>query len=250
MSLLANIPWAYTLPGLVMVASEDTSTDLVLEPCQPEDESRLRVEYAILGLYQAGLAIAQGGKFYELEASIYEGELKVGRLEFRRGQDALQRSSKIHPLILGHTNDTRINADSGIIRDPDNRKFTLTYQWDGVRIKAQDVFTVILDAYAVAAEHNNTELDASVPAARSASGDTVLSTWTVGNVGNPHMTWARLKKALIIIWDLLIIGAPGRKTRFEGFIFWLQYEGKDIGAGRMLRFDADTEGDVGGVAEN
>ena len=250
MSLLANIPWVYTLPGLIMIVSKDTSTDVFLEPCQPEDDSRLRIQYAILALYQAGLAIAQGNKFYELEASIYEGELKVGRLAFRRSRDALQRSSNIHPLNLGHTNDTRVDADSGIIHDPDNHKFALTYEWDGVRIKAQDVFTVILDAYAVAAEHNNTDLDASIPAARSASGDTVFSTWTVGKVGNPQMTWARLKKALIIIWDLLIIGTVWQKTRFEGFYFGLQYEGKVIGAGRMLRFDADSGDHVGGVAED
>ena len=247
MSLLANIPWLFTVPGPITVAGEDPSTLVLLRPWPPGDDSALRVEYAVLGLYQVGLAIAQGSKFYELEASIYIGLLKVGLLEFRPHRDVLQGSSKVHALSIGHTNETSINADSGIVRDPNDKKFALTYEWDGVRIKAQDVFTVILDGFAVAAKHKNTDLYAFIPAARSASGDTVLSTWTVGDAKNPHMTWARLKRALIIIWNSLIIGTEGQKTRFEGFLFGLQYDGKAIGGGRMLRFDADSKSDVGVV---
>ena len=63
------------------------------------------------------------------------------------------------------------------------------------------------------------------------------------------MTWARLKKAFIMIWQALIIGRHGQKPRFEGFSFGLTYDGKEIGAGRMLRFDTDGEGAVGSGIE-
>ena len=246
MAFLANNPWKSILPASITLTDADASTEISLEPYPSLADSKLRIEYAVLGLYQTGVAIAQGGKFYELKASIYVKDLQVGSLEFRPSRFAPPGSSNGHSLSLNHTNDTE---DSAIIHDPDDNKFAITYEWDGVRIKAQDVFTVILDGYAVAAEHKNTDIDAYIPAARSASGATVLSTWTVGDVGNPYMTWGLLKKAISLIWDLLILGPVGQRTRFEGFVFGLQYEGKDIGAGRMLRFDANSEGDVGSVAE-
>ena len=250
MSLLANLPWTFTLPGSITMTGEDTSTEAFLDRCPPEGESRLRVQYAVLGLYQAAVAIAQGSKFTRLNALFYVGELKVGWLEFRPELKVLHNSSRVDTLPslkLGYANSTTMMADSGQISDPDDKNFVVTFEWDGMRIKAQDIFTVILDAFAVTAEHDNKNLDAYIPAARSASGDTIMSTWTVGEKENPHMTWARLKRALIIIWDLLIIGSKGRKARFEGFIFGLRYEGKEIGAGRMLRFDTDSE-DAGGTA--
>ena len=250
MSLLANLPWTFTLPGSITMAGEDPSTEVFLDRCPPEGDSRLRIQYAVLGLYEAAVAIALGSRFTMLNALFYVGELKVGWLEFRPELKALHKSSRIDhlpPLRSGYANSTTTMADSGQIFDPEDKKFVITFEWDRMRIKAQDIFTVILDAFAVAAEHDNKHLDAYIPAAHSASGDTILSTWTVGEKENPHMTWRRLKRALILIWELLIIGSQGRKARFEGFIFGLRYEGKEIGAGRMLRFDTDNE-DAGGSA--
>ena len=137
----------------------------------------------------------------------------------------------------------------GKITDQDDRNFALAFSYDGVRVKAQDIFTVVLDGFAIAAEHNNTDRGAYIPAARSASGDMVLSIWTVGEAGNAEMTWERLKRALIVIWDLLMIGPKGQKARFEGLKFGLEYKGIAIGAGRMLRFSEDGDRDAGSAFE-
>lgn len=240
------MPWTSTLSLSLEVSGYDASTELILNPFPPRGESRLQVRYAVLGLYRAGLAIAQGNKFYELDAALYVGDEEVGWLEFRPKDRAVLEnvvdvdySPALNASIANDTTTAMVMvmADSGTVWDPDDRSFALTFRWDGVRIKAQDIFTTFLDGLATAAEHNNTDPDAYIPAARSASGDTVLSTWTLGEGGNAEMTWARLKRALIMMWDLLIVGQRGRKTRFEGLSFGLEYEGKAIGAGRMLRFD-------------
>ena len=219
--------------------------ELFLYPWPSAGNSRLQVQYGILGLYQAGLAIAKDSKYNQLDVILFVKEVKVGWFEFRpqlkslQGKSSVNHLTPLNSLYVGNKT-TMVMADSGVIVDPANKKFVISYWLDGVRIKSQDIFTVILDAFAIAAVHRNSDRDAYIPTARSASGDTVLSTWTVGEEGNPHMTWALLKRALLLIWDLLIIGGKGKKSTFEGFKFGLNYDGNDIGAGRMLKFDQDV----------
>ena len=226
------------------MATDDGSTELFLDKWPRSGDSKLQVQYAVLGLYQAGMAIAQDSKYTRLKISLYVRELQVGWLELRpESKQLLDDPNRNHlmPLnSLGMYNTTAaVMADSGALFDPTEKNFVINYWMDGVRIKAVDIFTVILDGFTIAAVHSNADVDAYIPVARSASGDVVLSTWGKGEKGNPHMTWLRLKRALLLIWDLLIIG---HKPRFEGFAFDLKYEGHEIGGGRILRFDRDGQG--------
>lgn len=251
MRVLANFAWSSLLPVAIEMAGHEASTEIELNPFPPDD-TRLQMGYAVLGLYKVGVAIAQGNKFFELYAAFYMGDSEVGWLEIRPKGSSLHVGSnnQFLPLSSHYTNDTTtMMANSATIFDPEDNKFGITFTWDGARIKAQDIFTVVLDAFAIAAEHNNTDLDANIPAARSASGDTVLSTWTAGEGESTQMTWARLKRALILMWDILLVGPKGQKPRFEGLMFQLEYEGKGIGAGRMLRFDEAVEGAGGSAVE-
>lgn len=222
-------------------------TEIVLNPFPFIGRSRLLVQYAVLGLYSSGVKIAQSSQFYELDAALYMGDSEVGWLDIRPKKAG---GSDGHSLALAsdYANGTiMVTADSGRLVDPEESKFVIIFSYDGVRVKAQDVFTAVLDSLTVAAEHNNTDTNAYIPAARSASGEAVLSTWTVGEGKSADMTWARLKRALIMISKLLIKPHKGQKPRFEGLSFWLEYDGRTIGAGRMLRFDQDSQG-VGGTA--
>ena len=221
------------------MVADDGSAEIFLDRWPPSGDSKLQIQYAVLGLYQAGMTIAQESKYSQLEVSLYVRELKVGSLELRPGsKQVLDDPDGNHMMQLNsldiYNTSPAVMADSGTVIDPLQKNLAITYRMDGVRIKAVDIFTVILDGFAIAAVHNNEEGDASIPAARSASGDVVLSTWWEGKKGNPDMTWQRLKRALILIWDLLIIGS---KPRLEGFAFVLKYDGHEIGGGRLLRFD-------------
>lgn len=222
------------------------STEIILNPFPPLGASRLQVRYAVIGLYAVGVEIAQQSQFKELDAAFYMGEMEVGWLDIRPKS---VEGSDSHSLGLNsdYANGTMmVTADSGIIPDQDDSKFAVTFTFDGVRVKAQDIFTTMLDSMAIAAEHENTDTNAYIPVARSASGDTVLSTWNIAGVESPDMTWARLKRGLILISKFMIKPQQGQKPRFEGLSFGLEYEGRQIGAGRMLRFDQDSNG--GGAA--
>lgn len=234
-----------------IVSGSTSSTEIALNPFPPPPftDGRLQTQHGVLGLYEVCLKLAQGNKFYELDAGIYMGEDELGWLTFR------PKSSKVSishspALPLDSVNTTAILADSGEFADPDDKDFVITFAWDGVRIKAQDIFTVFLDAFAITAPHNNTDLEARVPAARSASGDTVLSTWAGGTGPSDEMSWARLRKALLLIWRALIIGKQTTtKPRFEGLDFGIEYKGKGIGAGKMLRLDESSESGGGSAVE-
>ena len=232
-----------------MLMSGYASMEIEVRPIPTGSGSRLQIGHAVLGLYKAGVEIAQGNMFFELVASLYIGDEKIGRFEVRP-RKGWGPDSQLLDLGSGYANDTTtVMADSGTILDPLDRDFSIKFSWDGVRIKSQDIFTAILDGLAIAAEHANTDINAYISAARSAGGGTVLSTWISGEEGNVDMTWGRLKRALLMVWDLLVIGPKGKSTRFEGLMFGLRYRAKDIGAGRILRFDTSTENVEGSAVQ-
>lgn len=43
-----------------------------------------------------------------------------------------------------------------------------------------------------------------------------------------------------MIWERLIIGH--QRPRFEGLVFGIEYDGKKLSAGRMLKFDTASNG--------
>ena len=247
--VLSNLPWEAKVFKIMEMA--DINTNIILHPFPPSRGSRLEVRYGVLGLYKIGMAIAQGNQFYELYASLYVKNLEVGRFDLRPRPAEESNGGYSSPLLSASTNTTPITTpDSGKMIDPDDPRFVVAFTWDHVRIKPQDVYTLFLDAFAIAAPHNNTDPGAAISAAHSASGDTLLSTWTVGENGNAQMTWSRLKRALIVVWDLLVIGDVGRKPKFEGMYFDVAYDGLRIGEGRILSLDDwGDEGDGGGAAE-
>ena len=209
----------------------------------------MQTQYGVWGLYEVSLKLAQGNQFYESDAGIYLGEDELGWLSFRPKTEQVSTNDSL-ALTLDAVNITALSVNSGSFADPDDKNFVITFIWDEVRIKAQDIFTVFLDAMAIAAPHDNDDLEAGISAARSASGDTVMSTWPGGPGPSDQMTWARLKRVLLLIWHSLIIGKQGVvKPRFEGLEFGMEFKGKRIGAGRILRFDEGGESGGGSAAE-
>ena len=232
-----------------IVSGSRSSTEVALNPFPPPPytDGRMQTQYGIWGLYEVSLKLAQGNKFYEADAGIYLGEDELGWLSFRPKPEQESTNNSL-TLSIDSVNTTALSVNSGSFADPDDKNFVITFIWDEVRIKAQDIFTVFLDAFAIAAPHNNDDLEAGISAARSASGDTVLSTWTGGPGRSEEMSWARLKRVLLLLWHSLIIGKQGVvKPRFEGLEFGMEFKGKRIGAGRILKFDASGES-VGGSA--
>lgn len=241
MSLLSNLGWNDYIQTYLSMSYPRFGTVCGMGPLPKGAPLKLQIKYAALGLYKAGVAISQN-QFYQLYVKLLLEDEQIGWIEFapKKSESTQNTALTIYTASFeAKVSNATLTADSGFLVDPEDSKFRITYQWDGVKIKAQDIFTSFLDALVISAQYENNVIAAEIPAARGVSGDVVLSTWKIENYF--HLTWARLKIALFIIWEQLVIGGQQR-ARFEGMSFWLEYAEVKIGGGRILRFDKGTDG--------
>jgi hypothetical protein len=243
MSLLSVLGWNNNVQTSLSMSKPRFAITCGIAPLPRGGPLKLQIKHAALGLWQAGMALSQN-KFYQLYVDLsLQGET-VGWVGF-----APQKPSSAQNIAL--TNSTVsseaiisnkiLTADFGIVVDPAEPEFSISYQFDGIKIKAQDIFTSFLDAMTISAQYDNYTIGAEIHAAKSISGDVVLSTWEIGDTLG--MTRKRLKRALIIIREGLIIGKQHvQPSSFEGTTFRLSLRGKSIGAGRILKFNSVESG--------
>lgn len=202
---------------------------------------------------QAGVEVAITQDFRQMEVGLYlkdpQGdEKKYGYLAFRpKGSfQRLQAHSGVETNLteINYRNDSLATfSQKGHFFDHSDKRFYFTYEWHGNKLKSQDLFTAFLNALSIASTHENAATGAFVPNAPSAAWDITLSTWLTGGPSANEMTWGRMKRALQLIWGVLIVG--GSKPRFENLSFELWYDaeargpskGDKIGAGRVWKFD-------------
>lgn len=240
--LSSQMGWTDIVEYPISIAEPNFKTECKLENVRG-GQNPLSIEIAVQGLYQTGVAIAKKGAFYKLSSDILLGDDLYGAIKFfpKKPEDQSSVSLHVGPLEANSTEATVVSP-RGRILDPLDNRFQITYFFPGLKIKAQDVFTCFLNAMAIAAEHDNKDLNAFVPAAPSGSGDVVLSTWTLVGKENPNMSWNRLKRAFFLIWQIMIInGVYTGRSRFEEFEFGLEYRGVEIGGGRLLKIDAASD---------
>jgi len=239
----SNLRWRDLITIPISISASIFTTECNIKPVLNR-RNRLSVDMAVQGLYQAGVAIAQDGAFHKLRAGLLIRDNLYGEIQFNPTTNPVESVVKLHvdPVQVNSTTATTVMADRGQVHDPYDTKFVIAYVFNGKPIKSQDVFTSFLNAMAIAAEHDNWGLNAFVPAAPSAAGEVVLSTWTVGAKDNPRMSWLKLKRAFFIIWERLVIargdGGRPKPGGFGEFEFEFLYDGVKIGAGRLWRFDA------------
>ena len=232
MSVLAKLDWdGYVTHGMALTDMTFT-TQCSLSP--KPDGSLLENDIAVIGLFQVANAIADRNVFYELDAGLFVDNVARGIIQFYPKPPGIELD---FDFLGANYSNINLNATSGLLYDPKDKRFGITYTFDGVKIKSNDVFTSFLNAFAISAEHPNHLLGAYIPAAPSMTGDVIFSSWTLEGFESAKMSWARLKRALLIIWERIIIGDDGERPRFEGFEFGLEYNGVKIGAGRLLRLD-------------
>ena len=251
MKVLASHGWHRMLERpIVMSSSVDpqavqVSVYPLMKPGRPTDF--LEIDIAVAGLYQAGINIAERNAFYkqdtlmlindDLRGSVLVYPLHTQGPDFPPPPDFDNYSPEY--VGTGLSSPT-FNVDQGRITDPKDKKFSFTFVYDGVKIRSADVFTF----FAITAKNPDILVNAFVPAAPSASGDVILSTWVVGREKEKDlMTWMRLRRALLMTWGRIVKedGGVGRKPRFEGWTIWMEYDGVQIGAARLLKFDSKGE---------
>ena len=251
MSVLAKIGWNGFLTRALILTDEDFVTEIGIYPIPRGSE--LAADIAVSSLYEIGVAIAEHNKFYQLEAALTVND--VGRALLRISNKTPEAPSNITSVVETMTvNNSVITlmGDRGSVVDPQDNKFIINFTFDGVRLKSRDIFTSFLNAFAISSQHLSTELNAYIPAAPSAiyrgglGGDVILSTWATIGPGDAKMSWARLKRALLLIWSRIVLDGglniESHRPRFEGFKFTMDHDGRQIGAGALTKIDSASNG--------
>ena len=202
--------------------------------------SVLQYKHVVAALYELSVKMASESRYYRCLATMSVGAVEGGNLTFRPRTPAVHDNhlslNSTHPVALvepspgSRSNLTMGAEDSGSVSDPTDSKFELEYNFDGVRIKAADVFTTILDAIASAAEYDVDAVGAYVNGI-GALGDCTIN---MHGLAGRELSWGHLIRALLILWEEVILRRSlqdSSRPRFEGLDFRLLYDGVRIGEG-------------------
>ena len=216
--------------------------------------SILQYKHIVAALYETGVKIASESKYYRCLAMMDVGAVEGGNLTFRPvtplAHDETWPLNSTHHVALAERiptsrSNVTVGADiSGSVLDPTDSKFELKYTFNGVRIKAAEIFTTFLDALASAAEHDNDATDAYVNGV-GVSGDCTIN---MHELLGRELTWGQLVRALLILWEDVILGrAPqnGNRARFEGLEFVFLYDGVRMGEGFVWMLPSVSGGEGG-----
>lgn len=221
---------------------------------------RLLLPYAVQALYQLSVRMAQESRYFLQWGKIFVNGKQCGIIRFQQ----ISNGSPINDLIAGSdllgsrdssNNGTReiyafpdvvptrgnysANADDeGKIFDPKDKRLVIEFKFDNSKMRGREVFTSFLDGLAIATEHDQAEVGASVDT-YSASLETSLY---IHHLDSPRyyrrgLTWGVMARVLIMIWEQLIMGnSPGRRgrlPRYEGLDFDIYNDDVIIGVGRL-----------------
>lgn len=234
-------------------------------PLGTGDTRWLPAKYAISGLYKAGVEIANTQRFQQLivELAVKDstGQAQsLGYLDLRpkASRPGVQSYQTVATNLTEGSNShvSMAARPQQAILDKNDQHFYITYDRNGHKVKSQDLFTSFLNALSIASLHDDDGTGAFVPNAPAASGNVVLSTWSRGGPSADQLTWRRVKRALQLIWEDVIMGSGKAKPNFEDFQFELWYipdgrgllYGDKIGGGRVMKFGPlGPEGVYGGI---
>lgn len=231
----AQNPWDALLTPIQQKVSSPRFQSLL----QIETGSReIRNKYLLAALYKAGLSIAgpQRGR-HNLYVWIYVGNYQVGSLIYDLKGVEGDAANSTYLLIDSNftkiistspsrqvsdpavVSTTRLSARrSGWVSDPDDQRLRIHYEFQGRQLAPTNVFTTFLDAMVTAAQHDGNEPGARLTAF-SANRHVSMRVWSI------LLTWTDLKKALMVLWQFVVVNIANLDLmRWEDVDFTM-YEG-------------------------
>lgn len=226
---LSQQPWDGPVKLADLDVTKTPGLNLVINLTKLPTSDRLEPAHLVLGLRQAVFDMA-GRKpgFYRCMAFYAVWKLQIGRMivmsdpDFSGSGEASKESIDLDAL---HFNST-LTATSGTITDPQDRHFTISWQYEGVGIPVDDIFTTIIDAQtAVAAHYSADECDQII--GQSVSTKTMFHITRLVGV---KLRCGRIMRALILMSDVIFAYA-----RYAEMGFVLKEFGVDVGRGVFYR---------------
>ena len=231
----ALLPYHDIMRQVFRMTNDVFNMQITVVPTQP---SRLHFYEAIAGLYQAGTSIAANNLFYKGLVIMRNDEDQIGYLDYNVKAVA---TNDIRELSQNVSVSTPPVPDQGTIIDPEDMSMRATYRYNGAKFLARDVFTAFLDGLANIAPNDKDAMCTQFSAISTSRRCSMVVTGE-NEVGNRGLTWGRLAVALVFIWEQLLSGQPiGRRPRFEGLDFTIEYAGQLIGRGSLVKLSPSGE---------
>lgn len=245
MAFLAVIPWSSRLPSSHM-DGPNSEVELIIAPWPDTSSRLLLVQHGVVGLYQAGYALAKipvpaKGLLPRLYSGLFLQNKQLGYLKFVP-MSQLPESQVNSTSSLANTGNSTsalqfrfddgpwsVKDKSGTIVDPLDSSYRYNYQLGNVRVNIQDSFSAFLEAMATAASHDFDEADAVINAV-SVSGDVALNLHGSSYLHSLPFPWGAVPRVLSLLWTYVI----EEGGHFVEMDFELVADGEIFGKGFMM----------------
>lgn len=256
-----ELPFAGKIEASMTMNGPRFTSEINLEVGIRSTPGPIPIEYAVRALYEMSMRMAQEKRYFLQWGRIFVRGTQRGIIQFQQPTDRTDYDYQIRgtePLEITNSNNistsevdtlTESSAsaallaeddiDEGKIFDSEDRQLMISFKFVGPRIAGSEVFTSILKALAMATEHRQDEVGASI-VTYSASLKTSL---LIHHQDSPRahyrqgMTWRVLARALLMIWEQLVMGnMPGRRRRpprYENLEFEVYRKGEKVGVGDL-----------------
>lgn len=224
----------------------DSKVELIIAPWPDTSSRLLLVRHGVVGLYQAGYALAKipvpaNGLLPRLYSGLFLQNKQIGYLKFVP-MSQLPESEVNSTSSLANTGNSTstlqyrvddepwsVKGESGTIVDPLDSNYRYNYQLGNVRVNIQESFSVFLEAMATAASHSFDEDDAVINAV-SVSGDVALNLHGFSSLHSLPFPWGAVPRVLSLLWTHVI----EEGGHFVDMDFELVLDGEIFGKGFMM----------------
>lgn len=236
---LSQQPWSgrVDLTSLGLVAVTGSHVSLTLH----ELARGLQPGHIILAIYDTVLRMynKQPG-FYAANCQIYLQAQRVGNLAMIPGlfqkvpsgsqNDTMTESERIEGS-LSLVNGTRtLKDDSGVIIDPSDPRFTISWTVNGKSISAQEMFSAAVDGTASTAQYEWNQI-CSYALGVSFSGNVAF------HIG-PYLSSDLLCGWIVKTFNFLVIYVAWAQRKFQEMDFTLNWQGKRVGSGYVMKLSS------------
>ena len=228
----------------------------------------LQCKHIVSALYKIGLAMAATFHKDQLYAGIVVDGRPIGWIRYELKSPRLEdvpvnstffidgsySTRSLSTSLPNHSPKSSVSSASGLsvprsgtVTDPDDPKFSVTYEFEGANVGSAAMFTAFADAIATTARYGNDEIGGSII---SYSADRRMAIHLFRDVTSATFTWGDVKSALALIWRKVIIGSGGStEPRWEDMTIVILYGDKIIGGGYIASYAVPIL-DPGTVAAN
>ena len=233
----AGMEWDGVFVGWVRYWADGFAAEIDVEGSyDPSSPLPLRTSHIVLGLYETILAMSTDVRFSEVTTTMSSQQRQLGILQIRRLAISSNNNDTLVDVGSPESETTRsvANGPTGVIVDPDDSRFTISYSYDGGRINSKDMFIAILEALAITAEYSNATPFLSL-ATTSASRKCEITVSTAPS--ESRLRYGFVTKALrMLTWDVIL-----RLKVFAEMKFKLNLDRQDVAEGYFRALPGGNE---------